>query len=297
MRTAVTWSGRSFAAGSWQGAETGVSPQGLFGWHRARATVHLPCGAIEAERECLIAAELPYLMIHTRIRYPATPSAAFRKRLAERLGRTWDGRWHEVMPCEIRPPLRESGSVFRVWKRNWLDSVTSYDFDYGSFSSNDELDSSNNHLTADWVAVTDQRHGLLVAQESARWSSLAFCPVRIRRTGSGRSITLNPFGTYRGRQLAYPTRATGLGRFTALLMADQLAPYAPDYAGRSQDFRLLLAAYAGDRPPAQIAQDAEAFSYPCLVVPRSPLVAPPAWRQWALPPHDLRYALPSVPKE
>jgi hypothetical protein len=47
--------------------------------------------------------------------------------------------------------------------------------------------------------------------------------------------------SYRGRQLAYPTRATGLGRLMALLTADHLAPMAPDYARRVQDFQLLLA--------------------------------------------------------
>jgi hypothetical protein len=169
--------------------------------------------------------------------------------------------------------------------------VTWYDFDYGVFSANDTVDSANNHLTAGWVAFNDRRRGLLVGQESSRWSSPAFCPVRIRRSGSGRSLSLNPFGTYRGRQLSYPTRATGLGRSMALLMADQLAPLAPDYAGRDQDFRLLLAPYRGDRPPEDAAHDAEAFAYPCLVVPRSPLVAPQPWNRWDLAPHNPRYDL------
>jgi hypothetical protein len=195
------------------------------------------------------------------------------------------------MPCEIHSALGDRRSRFRVWKRNWLDSVTSYDLDYGSFSRNRELDSANNHLTAGWVAFSDRRRGLLVGQESARWSSLAFCPVRLLRSTEGPRLLLNPFGTYRGRQLAYPTRATGLGRLTALLMADQLAPLAPDYAGRTQDFQLLLAPYLGDRPPDEATHDAEAFACPCLVVPRSPLVAPQPWGRWGLPPHDRRYDL------
>jgi hypothetical protein len=106
-------------------------------------------------------------------------------------------------------------------------------------------------------------------------------------------LTLNPFGTYRGRQFSYPTRATGLGRLTALLMADQLAPLAPDYAGRTQDFTLLLAPYLGDRPPDQAAYDAEAFAYPYLVIPRSPLVGTPPWDRWGLEPHDPRYGVVS----
>jgi hypothetical protein len=146
------------------------------------------------------------------------------------------------------------------------------------------------HLTAGpWLR--DRRRGLLVGQESARWSSPAFCPIRTRRSSGGLSLSLNPFGTYRGRQLSYPTRATGLGRLTALLMADQLAPLAPDYAGRTQDFALLLAPYLGDRPPDQAARDAESFAYPCLVVPRSPFVAASPWNRWALEPHDAEYGV------
>jgi hypothetical protein len=291
LSTSVTWAGRTWATSPWKLDDAGQSPLGHFGWRRVHAVITLPHGPVEVEREYLLAAELPYAFVHTRVRYPATPSASYPLRLAERLGRTWDGRWQEVMPCEIHPALGRSRSLFRVWKRNWLDSVTSYDFDYGAFSANDTIDSGNNHLTAGWVAVSDRRRGLLVGQESGRWSSPAFCPVRIRRSGSGRSLTLNPFGTYRGRQLSYPTRATGLGRLVALLMADQLAPLAPDYAGRVQDFRLLLAPYLGDRPPEAAAHDAEAFAYPFLVVPRSPLVAPQPWRRWDLAPHNPRYDL------
>jgi len=291
VAAAVTWSGRTRAAGPWRTTGAGASPRGDFGWRRTSASVALPLGTVEVEREYLVAAGLPYALVGTRVRYPATPAAAFPKGRSRRLGRTWDARWQEVMPCEIRPGLAETSAPYRVWKRNWLDSVTSYDLDYGSFSRNDTIDSGNNHLTAGWVAFSDRRQGLLVGQESVRWSSFAFCPVRIRRSNRGRSLTLNPFGSYRGRQLSYPTRVTGLGRAMALLMADQLAPLAPDYAGRSQDFRLLLAPYRGDRPPEDAAHDAEAFAYPHLIVSRSPLVASAAWHRWELAPHDPRYDL------
>ncbi len=232
VATSVTWDGRTYTASAWQTTEEGASPCGSFLWRRTRADIALPAGRVEVRREYLLVAGLPYAFVRTRVRYPATPPAGCPAGLAARLGRTWDGRWQETMPCEIRPLLGDDRTAFRVWKRNWLDSVTSYDLDYGSFSRNRELDSSNNHLTGGWVAFSDRRRGLLVGQESARWSSPAFCPIRTRRVSGGLSLTLNPFGTYRGRQLSYPTRATGLGRLSALLMADQLAPLAPDYPGR-----------------------------------------------------------------
>ena len=267
LATRVTWGRRTYAARDWRTTGEGSSPCGSFRWRRVRAAIVLPVGRVDIEREYLLAAGLPYAFVRTRIGYPATPPAgcpAARRAPGQDLGRPMAGSHALRDPAVARRP---AGAAFRVWKRNWLDSVTSYDLDYASFSRNRELDSCNNHLTAGWVAFSDRRRGLLVGQESARWSSPAFCPIRTRIADGGLSLTLNPFGTYRGRQLTYPTRATGLGRLTALLMADQLAPLAPDYAGRTQDFPLLLAPYRGDRPPDEAARDAEAFAYPYLVVP------------------------------
>ena len=111
---------------------TGARRCGHFGWRRVRAVIALPAGPVEVRREYLLAAELPYAFVRTRVRYPATPGGSTARRLAAPAGQDL-GRPVAGSDALRDPPLPSAtaGSPFRVWKRNWLDSVTSYDFDYG----------------------------------------------------------------------------------------------------------------------------------------------------------------------
>jgi len=209
------------------------------------------------------------------VAYPQTPHQGYDPGKAKRLQQTWDKRWQAVQPCEIRPAL--AGDL-RVWKHNYCDHVSTYSLDYGRFSKNVELDSANNQVTAGWLAVSDGSRGLLVAQTADLNSGMAFCPLRTRREG----VRLNPFGSYWGKQYRYATADTGLGNFLATVMSasDHINPYAPSYNGRIQEFRLLLAPYAGDAPPESARCDAEAFAYPYLVLNDDHYLAPPPHRTW-----------------
>ena len=142
------------------------------------------------------------------------------------------------------------------------------------------MDSFNNHVTHGWVAVTDGEKGMLLAQTAEVNASLAFCPMRTRVTGSGTRVFLNPFGSYHGKQLHYPTAFTGLGKVIGTLMGESLAPLAPSYNGQSEEFTQLIAPYAGDQPPELIRNDAEAFAYPYAVLSRSREILPPRHREW-----------------
>ena len=185
------------------------------------------------------------------------------------------------MPCEIAPKLKgEEGRHLRVWKHNYLGHVSSYDLNYADFSRNKELDSSNNHITCGWVAVSDQKNGLLVAQTVDTLTSQAFCPIRTRVEGKGDVIFLNPFGSYYGKQLRYDTGHTGLGRILGIAMSDHLDPYAPSYNGKVQEFTIMIAPYAGDEPPVDVQNDALAFAYPPLVVGGGDMIAEPPYRRW-----------------
>jgi hypothetical protein len=185
------------------------------------------------------------------------------------------------MPCEIRPALfGDRERPLRVWKHNHLDHVSHYDLDYGGFSRNEEIDSFNNHVTHGWVAVTDGKKGMLVAQTAEVNASLAFCPMRTRATRRGTRVFLNPFGSYHGKQLSYVTAFTGLGKLIASMVAESLDPFAPSYNGQSEEFSQLIAPYAGDEPPEQIRNDAEAFAYPYAILSRSGAIQPPRHRHW-----------------
>ncbi len=260
----VTYSGKTYQVSAWEVLDS--ITVGVAGWIRQKGSFTLPGGhPINYEREILLASGLPYIYVTMRVQYPQTPHVGYSKGKAERLGRTWDHRWREVMPCEIRPAL---AGELRVWKHNYCDHVSAYSLDYGRFSKNVELDSVNNHVTHGWVAVSDGARGLLAAQTAEVLSGMAFCPLRTRREGAVSRAWLNPFGSYWGRQYHYGTADTGLGNFLAVSMSasDHINPYAPSYNGKMQEFRLLLAPYAGDAPPENLRYDAEAFAYPYIAV-------------------------------
>lgn len=258
MRTAVRYHRKLRNARSWHETEVFTDPGGLCALKRFHTEI--PVGragdCVSIEREYLVVDSLPYLYVTTRIAYPETLPRGGR-------ARAYDERWKEVMPCEIRPSLAAADDrPFRIWKHNYLDHVTSYDLDYYRYSRNRSLDSINNHITCSWVAVSDQRRGVLVAQSGLHTTSFAFCPMRLRISGDRHSIRLNPFGTYTGKQYRYPTSFTGIGRLAALAVGDHLRSSAPSYAGHDEEFSLLLAPYPGDAPPEAIQADAEAFTYP-----------------------------------
>ncbi len=219
--------------------------------------------SVRWSRLSALAEGLPYLYIEEVVDYPETAPRGFNRAKAKRLGREWDARWKEIAPCEILPALNATAQgPATVWKHNYQDAVSSYRFDQHLFSANRRIASANNHITDGWVAVSDGRRGLLVAQSAARQSSFAFCPMRVRTGAHSQRINLNPFGTYSGPQLRYPTRATGLGRTMTLLMADHLDSYAPSYAGHRSRFSLMLAPYSGGRPPEGVQRDALLFATP-----------------------------------
>lgn len=266
--SAVSYSGQTYQVSAWETSDSITA--GVAGWIRQKGSLTLPGGhPVNYEREILLAAGLPYLYVTMRVQYPETPHVGFSKGKAARLQRTWDTRWREVMPCEIHPAL--AGDL-RVWKHNYCDHVSTYRLDYHRFSQNVELDSVNNHVTHGWVAVSDGRRGLLAAHTVDRLSGMAFCPLRVRRAGAGLRVSMNPFGSYSGRQYRYGSADTGLGNFLAVSMSasDHINPYAPSYNGQIQEFRLLLAPYAGDAPPESLRYDAEAFAYPYIVVSSCP---------------------------
>jgi hypothetical protein len=284
MRSAINYSGRVAEASRWEAVETGVLGSGLVGFLKLRTEIPFRADGekrVGIERDFLLASDLPYLYLTTRVVYPETHSRNFDAEKARALEREYDGNWREVMPCEIRPALfGDRKRPLRVWKHNHLDHVSHYDLDYGAFSRNQRMDSFNNHVTHGWVAVTDGEKGVLLAQTAEVNASPAFCPMRTRATGSRTRVFLNPFGSYHGRQLHYPTAFTGLGKLVGTLMGESLAPLAPSYNGQSEEFSQLIAPYAGDQPPEQIRNDAEAFAYPYAVLSRSRAIRPARHRQW-----------------
>jgi len=211
----------------------------------------------------MLSADLVRFDIH--VQYPQTPHRRYNRKKAMLLGRTWDARWQQVAPFEIiafeNVPL---STIIHVWKEDFAGVITCYSLDYAGYGRNRYLADINNHLTPQWLALSDGVHGILVAQTPEQttqeplsptfqpFQSFAFCPLRQDlRTGAQR-ISMLPFGALWGPQYRYPSAVTGLGRLAAICTAEHLHSSAPSWEGRTLEARLLVALYEGDAPPERL---------------------------------------------
>jgi len=282
FNSGITYAGKHYQVDRWEIKES--RSFGVVGRNILRGRIHLKGNYLALfEREMILAAGLPYLYVRMLVEYPKTPHQGYDKEKAQRLEQSWDPRWLEVLPCEIRPALAgTSENPLRVWKHNYCDHISTFSLDYGRFSKNEELDSVNNQITHAWAAVSDGERGILVAQSADVLSNFAFCPLRTRRQGKISRVRFNPFGSYWGRQYRYGTADTGLGNLlaTTFSASDHINPYAPSFNGRSQEFGILIAPYGGDIPPDTVRYDAEAFAYPYIVFEDGNYLDPPIHRSW-----------------
>jgi hypothetical protein len=241
------------------------------GLQRLRLTARIPMRTPEGEYTSRIRYtfslfdELPYLFVDVIADYASTPSRQVIHNMVQKLRRLMDLRWVEVAPCPLTPALDPpAGQPLRVWKHNYLGLTSYYDLDYGRINPrNRELDAFNHQVTAGWVAVSDRRTGLLVGESAEALASMAFCPMRLRERKGRQSVSLNPFGSYYGKQFDYAHMGgNGVGSAFLLAFTGALNPNGPSYNGQRVSFSLLLAPYAGDEPPAQLQQEAGAHFYP-----------------------------------
>jgi hypothetical protein len=162
--------------------------------------------------------ELPYLYVDVEARYAYTPKRQVIHNLTQKLRRLMDLRWVETAPFQLTPALTSDN--LRVWKHNYMGITSYYDLDYGTINSkNRELDSFNHQVTAGWVAVSDGKHGLLVGEDAGSLSSMAFCPMRLREKDDRQVISLNPFGSYYGKQFDY-SHLGGNGNGTLIMLPE-----------------------------------------------------------------------------
>ena len=193
-------------------------------------------------------AGLPFVEVRAEAVYPALGEAC-----AEDLS--------EAYPLGLRPAL--SGYGLCVWKHNYFDYTSSYDI-------TQPAGSLNNHVTASWVALSDESLGVLVAYDAEQQAGLAFCPIKVEHDSAGQlRPLLNPFGTLWGalpNHDALRTGGLGIGETMTVLLGAQFHPTGPAYAGTTTRFSVILLPYPGDEPPTEEQELAEAYSYPPLFI-------------------------------
>jgi hypothetical protein len=221
--------------------------------------------------------DLPYLLVDVAVDYARTVPQDVIHTMQQKLRRLLDLRWVEVAPCQLKPRITSRAKrPLRIWKHNHHGVTTCYDLDYSRVNArNRKLDSFNHQVTAGWLSVSNGQVGLLLAENAEILSSMAFCPMRLRERDGIQELSLNPFGSYHGRQLDYShLGGNGVGAELTEAASGALRPNGPSYNGQRLTFSLLLAPYQGDAPPSQLQADALAHFYPAgaiyLQVPGGP---------------------------
>lgn len=184
------------------------------------------------------------IFVDGKITYPDTPRTKIFKPNIPQLSRIYDPKWQQVAPCPLYPTMRASKKLpFTVLKRNYLGVESQYNIDYYKHSNqNLELSNVNNHITAEYVAVANNDECIAVAKDNAVLSNFAFCPLQVAHSFfKGFSVSLNPFGTFFGRQYYQPTWGKGRGFEAAILNGDQYHSGACTYSGTTQHFALAVA--------------------------------------------------------
>ncbi len=210
--------------------------------------------------------KLPYLYVSGQIHYPETPRVDLIKSDKPSLARLVDKSWIEVAPLELNLSHRASrNKPFRVLKRNYLGVDSHYDIDYFRHSpQNLNLDNINQHITAEYLGVSNHENGFAIGIDTTVSSNFAFCPLKMKHEQKDQSFSLklNPFGTYFGRQYYQPTWSNGQGFRAAFITGEQYASAGPTYNGHCNTFSIMLSFFKGDSLPTAQQNDLLNFAHP-----------------------------------
>ncbi len=182
------------------------------------------------------------ILVRSQVNYPYTAETTSISTENSSLGRYSDMNWKEAVPFQLTPKME--GDI-KVLKRNFMGDISS--FRAQSFPECDEknrkLDSFNHQLTAGLTGLSDGNYTLVVANARQVLSSMAHCPMRL---DEDKTVHMNPFGTYYGKQRHHFSRAKGQILDAYTLVAAQGKSIAPSYNGCSETALLGLYLFEGE---------------------------------------------------
>lgn len=234
--------------------DTAGSAQGI----RLYGEIHLP-GEIHGgsfEYDFFTTSFSSGIFVRTKVDYPYTRENDSISTENSSLGRYSDMQWKEAAAFELTPSLKGDISVV---KRNFMNDVSS--FRTQSFpecdSKNTHLDSFNHQLTGGFVGLTDGETGLAVANARQVLGSMAHCPMRL---DEDKTVHLNLFGTYYGKQRHHHGKSKGKILATYTLVTPQGKSIAPAYNGNSETALLGLFGFDGEMPDGKKLKEINAFA-------------------------------------
>ncbi len=168
--------------------------------------------------------------VRTTVNYPYTAETTSISTENSALGRYTDMKWEEAVPFQITPDFDGDISVI---KRNFMDDISSYRTQ--SFPESDKKNQSvasfNHQLTGGFTGLYDEKGGLIIANARQVLNSMAHCPMRLEKD---KTVRMNPFGTYYGKQRHHNGRAKDEILEVYTLVASQGKSIAPAYNGSSE---------------------------------------------------------------
>ncbi len=196
------------------------------------------------------------VFIKSEVNYPYTPERDSLSTENSALGRYTDNEWTECAPFELTPVL---GDDLMVFKRNFDGDVSSFRVD--SFAEcdpkNKTLDSFNHQLTGGFTGLAGSGAGLLFAVSRQVLNSMACCPMRLHENGR---VSMNPFGTYFGKQRHHFSMSENEIQNAYTLIAAQGKSLAPAYNGCSETSLTAFFGFEGDAPDKGTLAEACAFA-------------------------------------
>lgn len=170
------------------------------------------------------------VFVNTDIKYPYTKETDEISSQASNLGRYTDHKWIEVVPFEISLDLTKDAKVI---KRNFFDDISEFKLSsfWESFTQNSNIDSFNNQLTGGILAACDDFKGVALSHDRCVLGSMAHSPMRLRSLKDRVILSMNPFGTYYGKQHYYPSRGNGCLVDVYNASMPQAQTLAPAYNG------------------------------------------------------------------
>lgn len=230
---------------------------------RISGCIHLP-GECSGGSFCYDFLTVPFadsVFIRSEVSYPYTPESDSISTENSTLGRYTDNRWIECAPFELAPIF---GSDLNVVKRNFDGDVSSFRVD--AFREcdpeNKKLDSFNHQLSGGFVGLSGDECGLLFSVSRQVLNSMACCPMRLYENGK---VSMNPFGTYFGKQRHHFSMSKNRIQEAYMLIAAQGKSLAPSYNGVSETSFNAISFFDVKMPDDGKTAEACAFSDGCII--------------------------------
>jgi hypothetical protein len=234
---------------------------------------------VKTEKILTVYADIPQVFIDVQMVIPEISGTMNSDSNVYSVKVAYDDRWQEIIPCEIRPGFIAGGrggdenEFLRIWKHNFLGLTTYFDLDMIEVDRlNKDIDCLVANISDGWMAVSNQKQGLLVGFNSIKAANFAFSPLKIKHEGfgdleqAGQQVRINPFGTYYGKMLHHWTTGSGFAQKMIPGYSSTFKSTAPTFSGQTLKFDLILSPYLGDAPDSSLQAVANHYSFPPLIL-------------------------------